>query len=738
MSQYSKQLHENYKRSILAFCENYKKADEKMIDQMDSFCRMCALYLWGSSDVSEEECVCALLEVYTKSKVDYAREDVSKILSAVKKKKGSIKIPVFFKEIVSHDKKYGAYDGRVFADGMQYILLMFTLIDENTTMEEVRVVAMIIKMLNDYCDEQNVKKYSGISNLDSFITLQRENPKAEVIKTRTSTMTQEESGIDTRTAMEKLNQLIGLKSVKEEITAVINFAKVQNMRKNMNLPVTNVSYHLVFSGNPGTGKTTVARLVAEIYKDLGLISRGHLMETDRSDLVAGYIGQTAIKTKEVIEKAMGGVLFIDEAYSLANIDDQGYGQEAIDTLLKEMEDHRDDLIVIVAGYAGLMEDFINSNPGLQSRFTHYVHFDDYTGDELYDIFEQLCTSNKYELAEEAHEPLKKYFSALADKHGSNFGNAREVRNFFEKVISNQANRISLSDDISKEEIVTIKAADLDINDDQEMQTLEAALAELNALTGLNHVKKEVEGLVQLVRYQQVRKKQGLKVPSVSLHLVFTGNPGTGKTTVARCIAKIYKCLGLISDGQLIETDRSGLVAGFVGQTAIKTKKMIDRAMGGVLFIDEAYTLLGSDNDFGQEAIDTLLKEMEDHRDNLVVIVAGYTSEMSSFIHSNPGLESRFNRYIHFEDYSAAELTAIFESLCEKNQYQLTDDAEEVIRGYFEGILPGSIGNGRGVRNIFEKIITHQANHFDVTNIEDVGMLSTITKEDISVVLQIGR
>lgn len=738
MSQYSKQLHDNYKRSILAFSENYKKMDDEAINQIDSFCRMSALYLWGSFDVSEDECVCALPEIYTKDKPDYSREEVAKILSVVKKKKASIKVPGFFRDIVSDDKEYGAYYSRVFIDGMQYILLMFTLIDENTTIEEVQAVTAVIEMLNDYCDEQNIKECSGISDLNSFITPQKENKNVEAIEHKTPATDQKEKNIDSRCAMEKLSRLIGLKNVKEEITAIVNFAKVQNMRKSMNLPVTKVSYHLVFTGNPGTGKTTVARLVAEIYKDLGLISRGHLTETDRGDLVAGYVGQTAIKTKEIIEKAMGGVLFIDEAYSLTNKDDQGYGQEAIDTLLKEMEDHRDDFVVIAAGYDGLMEDFINSNPGLQSRFTHYVHFDDYTGDELYGIFEQFCSSNKYELSEDANEPLKKYFKKLADKHGNNFGNAREVRNFFENAISKQANRISSSSDISKEEIVTIKAVDLDINDDEEIQTLEAALDELNALTGLDNVKKEVEGLVQLVKYQQIRKNQGLKVPSVSLHLVFTGNPGTGKTTVARCVSKIYKCLGLISDGQLIETDRSGLVAGFVGQTAIKTKAVIDKAIGGVLFIDEAYTLLGSDNDFGQEAIDTLLKEMEDHRDNLVVIAAGYTDEMSSFIHSNPGLESRFNRYINFEDYSAEDLTAIFKSLCEKNQYKLAEDAEEIIRMYFEGISPGSIGNGRGVRNIFEKVITHQANNFDVADIENVDMLSTISKDDISAVIQIGR
>lgn len=310
--------------------------------------------------------------------------------------------------------------------------------------------------------------------------------------------------------------------------------------------------------------------------------------------------------------------------------------------------------------------------------------------------------------------------------------------FFENVISRQANRISSASDISKEDIVTIKQDDLELDEDLETQTLEGALDELQSLTGLENVKKEIESLVQLVKYQQMRKAQGLKVPAVSLHLVFTGNPGTGKTTVARCVANIYKCLGLLSEGHLIETDRSGLVAGYVGQTAIKTKTVIEKAIGGVLFVDEAYTLIGEGSDFGQEAIDTILKEMEDHRDNLVVIVAGYTDEMTAFIHSNPGLESRFNRYIHFEDYNSDEMLEMFENLCRKNQYTLTEDASAALSVYLEKVGAGDIGNGRGIRNIFEKVITHQANNVDVINVKSVDTLSTITRDDILSVVQNGR
>ena len=211
-----------------------------------------------------------------------------------------------------------------------------------------------------------------------------------------------------------------------------------------------------------------------------------------------------------------------------------------------------------------------------------------------------------------------------------------------------------------------------------------------------------------------------------------GNPGTGKTTVARCVARIYKCLGLLSKGQLVETDRSGLVAGYVGQTAIKTQEVIQSAIGGVLFIDEAYTLSnGGANDFGQEAIDTLLKAMEDHRDDLVVIVAGYDDLMGDFIHSNPGLESRFNRYIHFEDYSADQMFSIFESLCSKNQYELSYDAEDAVKSYFSNVDISAIGNGRGARNLFEKVVTQQAKRIEKTSGDENIDLQLITGVDIS-------
>ena len=257
------------------------------------------------------------------------------------------------------------------------------------------------------------------------------------------------------------------------------------------------------------------------------------------------------------------------------------------------------------------------------------------------------------------------------------------------------------------------------------EKLEDLLSELDGYIGLDLIKEEVRSLINMVKIYKLRREHDLPTADLSLHMVFSGNPGTGKTMMARLMSRIYHSLGILSKGQLVEVDRSGLVAGYVGQTAIKTRKVIEKAMGGVLFIDEAYALNGkSENDFGQEAIDTILKAMEDHRDDLVVIVAGYTELMEDFVHSNPGLESRFNRFMHFPDYSVEEMMGIFDMRCKGSCYELSEDARPLVRDYIaeESADQESFGNGRGVRNLFENIIVAQNNR--------LAKLETVTREDL--------
>ena len=261
--------------------------------------------------------------------------------------------------------------------------------------------------------------------------------------------------------LEELNSLVGLEKVKTSLSSLVNLIKVKTMRDKLGLKTPDISLHLVFSGNPGTGKTTVARLLARIYHQLGVVSRGQLIEVDRAGLVEGYVGQTAIKTSEVIDSAMGGVLFIDEAYTLTGQkESEDFGQEAVDTLLKRMEDNRDDLVVIVAGYTREMEKFINSNPGLKSRFNKFIEFPDYSGSEMYQIFYDLCTSHDYILNKEAEEHVKNYLMDISENHGENFANAREVRNYFERSVERQASRVVSETQIDANSLTTFKLADV--------------------------------------------------------------------------------------------------------------------------------------------------------------------------------------------------------------------------------------------------------------------------------------
>ena len=258
----------------------------------------------------------------------------------------------------------------------------------------------------------------------------------------------------------ELDSYIGLADVKKEVNNLINMATVFQRRRDAGLPTTDFSLHMVFTGNPGTGKTMIARLMARIYRSLGILSKGQLVEVDRSGLVAGYVGQTAIKTQQQIQKALGGVLFIDEAYALNGKSDNDFGQEAIDTVLKAMEDHRDDIVVIVAGYDELMEQFIHSNPGLESRFNRYLHFDDYSTDEMVEIFKLQCKKGSYQLAEGVEAEVREFIDEANDAGGVTFGNARGVRNIFEQILTEQANRLAKLDEFTKEDLMTITAEDV--------------------------------------------------------------------------------------------------------------------------------------------------------------------------------------------------------------------------------------------------------------------------------------
>lgn len=549
--------------------------------------------------------------------------------------------------------------------------------------------------------------------------------------------------------IKELDQLIGLGGIKQKIHEYSDYLRFVALRREKGFEESDkINLHAVFKGNPGTGKTTVARLLGKIYKELGLLKKGHVHEVDRGDLVAEFIGQTAPKTKEAIKKAKDGILFIDEAYSLARKDEDSkdFGREAIEVLLKELSD-ANDIAIVVAGYPEEMDIFLESNPGLKSRFNMYYDFADYVPQELLQIAEFAAAKKGVRFTGAAKDVLYKY---LVDKYRDRdkfFGNARMVNSIVDEAKMNLGLRIMKTAkpaDLTKEQLSEIEPVDLqkimtagkgmlpDIPIDEEL--LKESLGKLKRMIGLNKVKQDIDELIKLVRYYKSQGKDVRK--AFSLHNVFSGNPGTGKTTVARILAQIYKALGILERGHLVECDRQSLVGGYVGQTAIKTSDLINKAIGGVLFVDEAYSLTdGGANDFGREAVETLLKRMEDRRGEFIVIAAGYTQNMEKFMESNPGLKSRFDKVFYFEDFNADELyTVAINQLGENN---ITPDAAaaEQLKKYIEFMYKNRdkyFGNGRSVRKVIEEAIRNQ--HLRLSelpkNKQTAKAINTLVLEDV--------
>ena len=537
---------------------------------------------------------------------------------------------------------------------------------------------------------------SSMSN-EELMTIKQEDVPYEAPKS-----------VDVGDCLKKLDGLVGLSGVKKEISNLTAFLNLQIRRGETN---TFQGKHYVFTGNPGTGKTTVARIMADIFKTLGVVSRGQLVEADRAKLVAGYSGQTAIKTNQLVDQALGGVLFIDEAYTLKSSDGDTFGAEAIDTLLKRLEDDRGKFICIVAGYTDQMHDFIDTNPGLKSRFTQTIHFDDYTPDELTEIFLHLAEGKNFTVDEDTHAAIHRQFEQLYLRRDKNFGNAREARRIFNEAVERQSQRlVKLMGDpgFKESDMYSLTKEDLPMAQSEAARPLDEVLNELDEFIGMRGVKNSIRRLAVQSMFMKQRAAMGAgKVQQMSMNFILTGNPGTGKTSIARKMGEILQSMDILPTSRVIEASRATLVGKYMGETPKIVNNMCDKAMGGILFIDEAYTLSDGGDQYGKEAIDTLMKRMEDDRGKFVVIAAGYKDKMDEFLQMNAGLASRFTHKLHIEDYNEDELLAIFKHMAQKEQYTLSPTAEfKALDTIYKMVLAKneSWGNAREMRNLLDATI----------------------------------
>lgn len=542
-------------------------------------------------------------------------------------------------------------------------------------------------------------------------------------------------------ALRRLDEMVGLKSVKEKIYSLSNLSTLALKRKEFGLPIKGVSLHARFVGNPGTGKTTIAEIIGQIYKELGLLSSGHVVRVERKNLVGRYYDSELRAIEQSIESARGGVLLIEEAYNLYVPDDpRDPGKRVLEALLTALSDEKQrDWMLVLSGYPDEIDNMLNANPGIKSLVNEVFYFDDFTVEELMQIADLYCQQNSFKMSSEVRKHLEAVVARDYGARDKNFGNARYIYNLMEQTIAaNMAHRISRIEAPTIEQLQTIEVEDIpSIRKIKQSRGLDG----LNEMVGLDSLKNSISRHLNMVKLANMRIKMGLDTTMPPLHMVFTGNPGTGKTTVADFLGEIYASMGLLSKGDVLRVEKRDLVGSHVGETEQKMKAILSRARGNILFIDEAYQLYTADgqNDYGKVVMESLLTTLSADKIDMIVILAGYPKDMERLLQMNEGLSSRFPYTFHFEDYSAEELHKIALQCVKRDNYTLTRRAEQLLLLLIKREVlrkRSSFGNARFVTRLLSaEILPRMATRLDKISEPTMKQLKTIVAEDIPITAQ---